>query len=253
MATTVAFRPKRVNDVSRFATRFRMLLDLQLLTIFRSLKPQLSTFQGTVLDVGGGQAPWKKLMHRDASYAMIDIPSGFDMSHERCAFFDGEQFPIALESCDIVISIEVIEHVRNTGYFFDEIFRVLKPGGRLIATTPWSARLHYEPFDYQRVSPHGLKARLEDSGFVVERISPRGSYFAVVSNKTLIKLLQPPPSFGWSFVSYAISRIPIVAVLTPIFIVTHLLALSSEILGIADNSDPLGWTFSALKPQPNQG
>ena len=40
------------------------------------------------------------------------------------------------ESFDCVISFQVIEHIRDDRRFIDEIHRVLRPGGRLIVTTP---------------------------------------------------------------------------------------------------------------------
>ena len=40
------------------------------------------------------------------------------------------------ESFDCVISFQVIEHIRDDRRFVDEIHRVLRPGGRLIVTTP---------------------------------------------------------------------------------------------------------------------
>ena len=39
-------------------------------------------------------------------------------------------------SIDFVVSFQVIEHIKNDRYFISEIYRVLKPGGKLILTTP---------------------------------------------------------------------------------------------------------------------
>lgn len=46
------------------------------------------------------------------------------------------KLPYADNSYDIVYSIEVIEHLTNPVEFLKEIYRVLKPGGRLIYSTP---------------------------------------------------------------------------------------------------------------------
>lgn len=37
---------------------------------------------------------------------------------------------------DCVVSFQVIEHIRNDRYFLQEIYRVLKPGGKALITTP---------------------------------------------------------------------------------------------------------------------
>jgi SAM-dependent methyltransferase len=42
---------------------------------------------------------------------------------------------------DIIFAGEVVEHVFDVDKFFDEVSRVLKPGGHLVLTTPNLARL----------------------------------------------------------------------------------------------------------------
>jgi len=40
------------------------------------------------------------------------------------------------ESIDTIVTFQVIEHIKNDTFFIDEIFRVLKKGGKAIITTP---------------------------------------------------------------------------------------------------------------------
>jgi ubiquinone/menaquinone biosynthesis C-methylase UbiE len=58
---------------------------------------------------------------------------------------DGITIPLDDNSADVFFTGECIEHVENTDAFLDEIYRVLKPGGTLILTTPnphpWFYRL----------------------------------------------------------------------------------------------------------------
>jgi 2-polyprenyl-3-methyl-5-hydroxy-6-metoxy-1,4-benzoquinol methylase len=37
---------------------------------------------------------------------------------------------------DVVVSFQVIEHIRNDRQYIKEIYRVLKPGGKALITTP---------------------------------------------------------------------------------------------------------------------
>lgn len=49
---------------------------------------------------------------------------------------DGCQLPFASDTFDLVICIEVIEHIADQARVLREIYRVLKPGGTLYLTTP---------------------------------------------------------------------------------------------------------------------
>ena len=51
-----------------------------------------------------------------------------------------EAFPYQNAKFDVVHSSELIEHVKDTMFFLKECKRVLKPGGRMIISTP---NLHY--------------------------------------------------------------------------------------------------------------
>ena len=49
---------------------------------------------------------------------------------------DAPGLPFAAESADVVIMSELIEHLVDTDAALDEAFRVLKPGGSLLMSTP---------------------------------------------------------------------------------------------------------------------
>lgn len=50
---------------------------------------------------------------------------------------DGQMLPIKSDLIDTIISIDVLEHVPNPEKFVHELFRVLKPGGMVILSTPF--------------------------------------------------------------------------------------------------------------------
>jgi SAM-dependent methyltransferase len=80
---------------------------------------------------------------------------------------DGQMLPIKSELLDTIISIDVLEHVPDPEKFVHELFRVLKPGGVVILSTPFFFWLHEEPFDYFRFSKYGLRSIFERHGFNV--------------------------------------------------------------------------------------
>ena len=76
------------------------------------------------------------------------------------------QFPIPNDSYDIVVSGQVLEHVRKPWVWMKEVGRVCKPGGIAITIIPASWPYHEAPVDCWRAYPEGMKALYEDSGFV---------------------------------------------------------------------------------------
>ena len=106
-------------------------------------------------------------------------PSGF-----ACTQAIGESLPIKNESFDCVLLSEVIEHLEAPEISIREARRVLRPGGRLLITTPnyrsfwplmeWAVdRLNMAPKmageqHISRFYPSSLKKLLVDSGFSVE-------------------------------------------------------------------------------------
>ena len=74
----------------------------------------------------------------------------------------GEELPFKDSSFDAVISIAVLEHVRNPFRCAEEIVRVLKPGGRLICCVPFLQPYHGYPQHYFNMSHQGLRALFED-------------------------------------------------------------------------------------------
>jgi len=93
-----------------------------------------------------------------------------------------------------ILCIETFEHVFEIRKAFDEVFRVLKPGGLFIITSPLNFRIHAYPDDYWRMTPNCLRRMLgpyeaKASGFqgyekfphtvmAVARKSPAESDFA---------------------------------------------------------------------------
>jgi len=52
------------------------------------------------------------------------------------AGIDGPGLPVASQAVDVVIMSELIEHLVDTDSALEEVFRVLKPGGSLLLSTP---------------------------------------------------------------------------------------------------------------------
>src|SRR6476646_4441375 len=63
-------------------------------------------------------------------------------------------------SAGTILCIETFEHVFEVRRAFDEVFRVLKPGGLFVITSPLNFRIHGYPDDYWRMTPSCLRRML---------------------------------------------------------------------------------------------
>jgi SAM-dependent methyltransferase len=89
----------------------------------------------------------------------------------------GEALPFRDDAFDGVISVAVLEHVRDPFRCASEIGRVLRPGGRLICCVPFLQPLHGFPHHYYNMSHQGLRALFErslkiDDHLVIDSILP---------------------------------------------------------------------------------
>ncbi|MET0262802.1 MAG: class I SAM-dependent methyltransferase, partial [Rariglobus sp.] len=81
--------------------------------------------------------------------------------------------PFANEQFDLVAAFDVIEHVDDDRLVFEELTRVLKPGGVLLCSVPLHAT-HWTSFDTlvghaRRYDPVELQRLLAHCGFVIEQ------------------------------------------------------------------------------------
>jgi SAM-dependent methyltransferase len=67
-------------------------------------------------------------------------------------------------SAGTVLCIETFEHVFEVRRAFDEVFRILRPGGAFVITSPLNFRIHGYPDDYWRMTPSCLRRMLEPYG-----------------------------------------------------------------------------------------
>lgn len=80
----------------------------------------------------------------------------------------GEELPFKDNSFDAVISVAVLEHVKDPFLCAKEIARVLKPGGDLYCAVPFMQPFHGYPHHYFNMTKSGVK-NLFDSYLEIER------------------------------------------------------------------------------------
>jgi ubiquinone/menaquinone biosynthesis C-methylase UbiE len=229
----------------RILFSIRCLVDLQVRTVYAFLRRTVPTMQGKVLDVGCGESPYAHLLTTGASYTGIDIvyADQFGMNAKNHIMtFDGRTLPFSNEYFDNIICTEVIEHVEDPKAFVAELQRVLKTNGTLVATIPFSARVHHEPFDYQRFTSWGLKRLFSE--FRDVNIRPRGSDLVSIAAKLMVvamRLWRPKvdTSLIW--------RLPVFVILAPVLMVLMAIAHAALLFDLGSKSDPLGYSMICVK------
>ena len=84
--------------------------------------------------------------------------------------------PFGAEQFDCVITFQVIEHIRRDDEFVREIHRVLRPGGKLILTTPTAPMsLTRNPWHVREYTPEALKRLLMEQFRDVEVLGVAGN------------------------------------------------------------------------------
>jgi SAM-dependent methyltransferase len=88
---------------------------------------------------------------------------------------DASALPLADGSVDLVLSLELVEHVPEPAAVLSEIARVLRPGGTVILSVPSTVPRH-DHHDYWRFTAQGLE-RLGSSHFAHGEVHVFGGTF----------------------------------------------------------------------------
>ena len=69
---------------------------------------------------------------------------------------------VASDSFDSILCTQVLEHVKNPFLAVGELYRILKPGGKLFLTVPFLNNIHMEPHDYWRYTEFSVANLLSE-------------------------------------------------------------------------------------------
>lgn len=113
-----------------------------------------------VLDVGMGDDPYGELL--DGAGEVV----GFDLPGNPRAQVHGtiDAIPLDAASFDVVLCIQVLEHVPDPAAAVRELRRVVKPGGLVLASTHGVYPFHPSPTDFWRWTQPGLERLFTENG-----------------------------------------------------------------------------------------
>jgi SAM-dependent methyltransferase len=121
-----------------------------------------------VLEIGPSGAPtaYQKIINNDTIlWHTLDIRNDTRYTYSGVNEYN---FPVGNESYDLILSGQVIEHVKKIWVWMKELTRICKTGGTIITINPASWHFHQSPVDCWRIFPDGMKALYEESGIEVE-------------------------------------------------------------------------------------
>ncbi len=148
---------------------------------------------GNVIDIGGGKnADYIAFMPRSegAEIRTFDVKTGISID------FEIDRLPASDGSFETVLFLNVMEHIYNYRNILSEVYRITKPGGRVIGVVPFLMWYHPDPKDYFRYTHEALERIFTECGITHFRIEvlARGPFTAAAQMvmQSLPRLMRVP-------------------------------------------------------------
>lgn len=153
--------------------------------------------KGALLDLGCGNVPlymtYKNFITNvtcvdwdSANNNYIHIDYKFDLT---------KPIPLNSSQYDTILLSDVLEHIPNPEHLWNEMSRLLKPGGNLIINTPFYYWIHEEPHDYNRYTAFALKRFAKIANIEILLLETIGGTPLILAD-ILAKNLVEIPVFG---------------------------------------------------------
>ena len=165
------------------------------------LKQEFIVEQITILDFSPSRVLFRKFKNiKNITYLSTDFENEFRADYS----FDITNIALESNSVDLIICYHILEHIENDKKAMQELYRILKNGGKALIQTPFKTGEIYE--DHSIITPQdrkqhfgqedhvrfysvaGLKNRLENEGFQVEirKFEKEETYLGLEPNETIL-------------------------------------------------------------------
>lgn len=146
--------------------------------------------EGRVLDIACGSGYGCHMIAKDRKRELTELVgvdndpetlayANREYNHQKVTYLQGDaldpDLPNQLGQFDTILSFETIEHVADDRLFLDNLYRMLKPGGTLVISSPYGrgrGEPTSEPFHVHQLTPEefeGMFERFVDVEFYQQR------------------------------------------------------------------------------------
>ena len=163
-----------------------------------------NNYYESVLDYGAGNSPYRPYVPCK-EYITADISQNSNMNIDHIINCDKLKIPD--NNFDLILLLDVLEHVLNPVNVINELKRLLKPGGSLIVSVPFMYREHETPNDFVRYTSFGIKRLFESMGGTISRSEKVGNAYLTLLILFLERNIYNGEIYSGSRLSILINRI----------------------------------------------
>jgi SAM-dependent methyltransferase len=164
-----AEKTRRIEQCMGQAKKFNWLVfKIELPTLYEAAERFAA---GRLIDIGCATKPLQPLFNQFVtSHVGLDYPGSLHGRGEVDILGTADRIGLADHCAGTVLCTAVLEHLERPQQALNEMYRILKPGGHLIATVPLIWHVHEAPRDFFRYTEHGLDHLARTAGFEVVEI-----------------------------------------------------------------------------------
>lgn len=180
-----------------------------------------------LLDLGCGQRPYRSIYEPHCRRTLgADLPGApFAQEGVDIQCFATE-VPLDDASVDIILCSEVMQDIAEPSELVRETWRLLRPGGTLLLTTPFMVPIADGQYDHYRFTEHGLCYLLGRQGFDIGSVQTVGDNFG-----TLVAFFVKPQLKVWNYIAKGL-RMPLIYSLWNPFIFLFVFLPQALYLGV---------------------